>query len=261
MTPPAFIPIGVYNSLAKYPYDVPRQGTLAQQASGIVTLEPQRNFEQALKELEGFSHIWLIFWFHHNQNWTPMTRPPRHRDKKVGVFASRSPYRPNPIGLSAVRLVSVDGLQLAVQDCDLLDGTPILDIKPYLPFADSFPNATTGWTAQDDSPTCTVDFSPLAAKQAEWLEAHGVPCIRQFILDRLEFEPENPSRHRLLHLNGQLCLAYRTWRIAFIMQAPNLVRVVQILSGYAPDDLKQSEDKYGDFAIHRAFLNTDFHAT
>lgn len=258
MTSLAVSPIGIFSSLAKYPYDVPRQATLARNASGIVTLEPHRNFEQALKDLSGFSYIWLIFWFHHNQNWTPMTRPPRHQQNKVGVFASRSPYRPNPIGLSAVRLVSVQGLVLTVQDCDLLDGTPILDIKPYLPFADSFPNATPGWTGRDASPPCTVAFSPLAAKQVDWLEANGVPCIRPFILDRLEFEPENSARHRLMQVNGGLCLAYRTWRIAFTVQSPDRVLVTQILSGFTLDTLNQEDDKYGDHDIHRAFLRTDF---
>ena len=143
-----FTPIGIFRCDAKYAYDVPRQGILAGENVGRVELAPGMNFEAALDAIEGFSRIWLIFAFDRNEGrWRPKVQPPRHIDHKVGVFATRSPYRPNPIGLSCVELLEVKGRVLVVKGHDLLDGTPILDVKPYLPYADSFPDAAPGWTA------------------------------------------------------------------------------------------------------------------
>ena len=122
-----FEPIGTFHCTARYPYDAARQSPIAESNGGCVLLEIGHNHEQALQDLEGFSHIWLIYVFHHNPNWRPMVQPPR-ASRKVGVFASRAPYRPNPIGLSCVELISIQGLCVNVGPHDLLDGTPILDI-------------------------------------------------------------------------------------------------------------------------------------
>ena len=105
---------------------------------------PGNNFEQALDDIEGMERLWLIYLFHRNQGWKPKVMPPRG-DKKRGLFATRSPHRPNSIGMSCVRLESREGRKLWVSEYDLLDRTPILDVKPYLPYADSFPDAKTGW--------------------------------------------------------------------------------------------------------------------
>jgi tRNA-Thr(GGU) m(6)t(6)A37 methyltransferase TsaA len=104
-------------------------------------LERNRNFEQALKDLEGFERIWVIYLFHLNDSWKPMVTPPRNKGKKVGVFASRSPHRPNGIGLSCVTLNRIEGLNIYISNSDILDGSPVLDIKPYLPWSDSFPDS------------------------------------------------------------------------------------------------------------------------
>ena len=153
-------PIGFFRCPAQYPYDVPRQGCLAPEATGTIELNDEPSYRLALRELNGFSHLWVIFWFHHHRSWRPLVCPPRHREQKVGVFASRSPYRPNPIGLSCVKLVSIDGHRIQVAGHDLLDGTPILDLKPYLPYADAVPEAAAAflvtWKTGPDSPGCSA---------------------------------------------------------------------------------------------------------
>ena len=246
-------PIGTFHADALYPYDVPRQGSLAGENLGYVRLKPGMGFEQALECIEGFSHIWLLFLFDRNVGWHPKIQPPRHVDHKVGVFASRSPYRPNGIGMSVVRLLNVHGLELTVSGHDLLDGTPIIDIKPYLAYADSFPEATAGWTAEGDSPVYSVEFSPQAAERIQWLEAQGVQCLRAFALDQLASEPLNSKRHRLMEIDGKMALAYRTWRMPFTLSG-EAVTVTAVLSGYSDEQLASQEDVYGDQELHRHFI-------
>ena len=129
--------------------DAPHQATVV---SGTESGEPAEawirfvpNFpSEAFRDLAGFDRIWLLFAFHRSEGWKPEVRPPRGGGKR-SVLATRSPHRPNPIGLSAVALVSVEPDGLRVRGLDLLDGTPILDIKPYVPYADAFPGAAAGW--------------------------------------------------------------------------------------------------------------------
>ena len=250
---PTFQPIGYCHCLEKYPYDVPRQGSLATGTTARIRLLPA--YAPGLRDLEGFSHIWVLFWFHMNQDWHPFVQPPRHRTRKVGVFASRSPYRPNPIGLSCVRLLAVEDDELLIAGHDLLDGTPVLDIKPYLPYADSFPEAAPGWTAEDGQEAAGYDvgFSDEAEASLRWLEAHGAGQLRAFALDRLSCDPLNRKRHRLLHVEDrQAVLAYRTWRLAFTV-SERRVTITAIYSGYSPEELQAPEDKYGDKELHRRF--------
>ena len=136
-------------------FGVPRQSGRVPEAHGVIVFEPEYRNPDALRGIEGFSHLWLIFDFSlaHREGWSPTVRPPRlGGNRRIGVFASRSPFRPNPIGLSSVRLLSVettaDGPCLHVAGADLVDGTPIFDVKPYLPFSDAHPNATAGYAAE-----------------------------------------------------------------------------------------------------------------
>jgi tRNA (adenine37-N6)-methyltransferase len=139
-------PIGYLRTTANKRYQAPRQpGSSEVDLPGRIILDPGHNFEQALEDLNGFSKIWLIYWFDRNENWKPKVLPPRGTPIKRGVFATRSPHRPNPIGLSLVDLIEIKGRTIYVGNVDLLDKTPILDIKPYLPYAESFPNAKAGW--------------------------------------------------------------------------------------------------------------------
>lgn len=249
-------PIGTFHCAARYPYDAARQPVIAESSGGHILLESGRNYEQALQDLGGFSHLWLIYLFHHNPNWKPMVQPPR-ASRKVGVFASRAPYRPNPIGLSCVELVSIQGLRLDVGPHDLLDGTPILDIKPYLPYADSFPEAKCGWVEDVAEDLWEVRFTPEAEEQLAWLEQAGVQAIRAFLQQQLREHPFNQQRKRLRQLDGAHWeIAYRTWRIDYgVDEAARQVIVDRVCSAYTDEDLLSVEDRYEDKAQHRAFRN------
>ncbi len=137
-------------------FGIPRQSGLVDKLEAVVVFAPPYRNADALRGLEGYSHIWLLWEFSENigRNWSPTVRPPRlGGNERVGVFATRSPFRPNPIGLSAVRLLGIErhnqwGVVLRVAGADLLDGTPIYDIKPYLPHIDSHPQAAGGFAAE-----------------------------------------------------------------------------------------------------------------
>lgn len=259
-------PIGTFYGDAVYKYDAPRQGRLFVGHPGRIELKPGQNFEMALRDLEGFERIWVIFQFHENEGWRPTTRPPvppKGKDR-VGTFASRSPYRPNPIGLSCVRLLKVDGLTLYVDEADLLNETPVLDIKPYIPMADAFPDAKAGWVEEQEGEPWTVESSETFAVQSRWIAEHSDFDLESFArvqLSRGNFSKDvfDSSRRRLtineIEKNG--VLAYRTFRIHFCYdEAANKVVLQQISSGYTDEELKiGAEDKYGDKQIHREFLS------
>lgn len=250
-----FTPIGVFRCAQQRPYDAARQGALARGNPGRVVLHAGQNFQQALRDLEGFSHVWLIFHFHQNSGWKPLVMPPRG-DRKVGVFASRAPYRPNPIGLSCVRLVEVRGRTVHVADHDLLDGTPILDIKPYIPYADSIPDARTGWLeALEAEAGWTVRFGPPALQRLRWLEAHGVANLELFLARQLLDAPLDGRRKRVKPLGGDTWeIAYRTWRARFtVYEADASIWVESVYSGYSIGELCGENDPHGDKAVHRAF--------
>ncbi len=156
-------PVAVIHTDFKEKFGIPRQSGRAPSAEGRIVFEPEFRVPEALRGIEGFSHLWLIFDFSqaHREGWSPTVRPPRlGGNTRVGVFASRSPFRPNPIGLSCVRLCRIEqterGHELIVSGCDLLDGTPILDIKPYLPSADSHPEAAGGYADEHTSHRLSV---------------------------------------------------------------------------------------------------------
>ncbi len=252
----AFHPIGVLSSPRKHRYDVPRQGVLDQTHEARVLLHEGNNFEQALEDLHGFDRIWLLYVFHLNEGWKPRVQVPRHREDKVGVFATRAPYRPNPIGLSCVRLIDIEGLQLRVAECDILDGTPILDIKPYLPYADAFPDAASGWVPEE-SKTYTLQLAPLAMQQLLWLRSEDIDIL-PFAESQLEVQPTDGARKRVTGIEGEAGryqLAYRPWRIVFsIEEEKDAVHVEAIRSGYTEDELSDSYDAYEDKEVHRNFI-------
>lgn len=149
-------------------FGIPRQSGLVEELEAAIVFEPEFRNPDALRGLEGFSHLWLIWEFSQarRQEWSPTVRPPRlGGNKRMGVFATRSPFRPNPIGLSCVRLKRVElsgpeGPRIWVTGADLLDGTPILDIKPYLPYADCQPQAVGGFAAAPKGADLAVEFPP-----------------------------------------------------------------------------------------------------
>lgn len=148
-------------------FGVPRQSGVVEELMGKIVFEPEYRNPDALRGMEGFSHLWLIWQFSQavRENWSPTVRPPRlGGNTRMGVFATRSPFRPNAIGLSSVKLErvelhSTDGPIIVVSGIDLMDGTPILDIKPYIPYADSHPQAKEGFTSAGWERTLEVNFS------------------------------------------------------------------------------------------------------
>ena len=146
-------------------FGVPRQSGLVEALEALVVFEPEYRDPAALRGLEGFSHVWLIWAFDRavREGWSPTVRPPRlGGNVRLGVFATRSPFRPNPIALSAVALSGIErteelGTVLRVRGADLMDGTPILDIKPYLPYADCRPEAVGGFAAAPAGEILTVE--------------------------------------------------------------------------------------------------------
>ena len=149
-------------------FGIPRQSGLVEALEALVVFEPAYRDPAALRGLEGFSHLWLIWVFDQavRKNWSPTVRPPRlGGNARLGVFATRSPFRPNPIALSAVTLAGIEetkeyGPVLRVRGADLMDGTPILDIKPYLPYADCRPEASGGFASAPVTETLAVDIPP-----------------------------------------------------------------------------------------------------
>lgn len=145
-------------------FGIPRQSGLVEELSARIVLEPAYRVREALRGIEGFSHLWLLWQFTESRGWSPTVRPPRlGGNQRVGVFATRSPFRPNPIGLSCVKLDRVDwdapdGPVLVVRGADLLDGTPLFDIKPYVPLADCRPEAVGGFSDLHREDRLTVDF-------------------------------------------------------------------------------------------------------
>ena len=251
-----FDPIGTFHCDAKHRYEAARQPAVAAATSGHVALVPGRNLEMAVQDLEGFGRIWLIYAFHHNPNWKPLVSPPR-ATRSIGVLATRAPYRPNPIGLSCVELRGVRGLRIEVGPHDLLDGTPILDIKPYLPYADAFPNAPAGWVDALHCERWDLVFAPLATAQIAWLESAGVGMLRTFLLQQLAEGPTDRGRKRVRRLNEQGFweIAYRTWRARFQANTDTRTITIEALYGnYSAADLADPADKYGDKAIHRAYV-------
>lgn len=186
--------IGHVRSCFGSKFGVPRQPGLCPSAWGEVVFEEGYRNVDALRGIEGFSHLWLIFGFHHtaDKGWKPTVRPPRlGGNERVGVFASRSTHRPNGLGLSLVTLEGVedaDGmLRLRVGGLDLLDGTPVYDIKPYLAYAESLPDARSGF-AGEEMPRLEVRLGEHACPHFERLPARA----RQLILEALALDPRPP---------------------------------------------------------------------
>ena len=190
-------PIGVIESDYPDKFGIPRQPGLAPAARASLVLAPPYDDPLAVRGLEAFSHLWLTFLFHESPTrWTPLVRPPRlGGNAKVGVFASRSTHRPNRLGLSLVELVGIDtrrGVRLTLAGADLVHGTPVLDIKPYLPWAESRPEARAGF-APEAPPQLPVAFSDAAhAALAERLDGDA---LRELIIQVLAQDPR-PAYHR-----------------------------------------------------------------
>lgn len=187
-----FGPIGILKSCFPDKFGVPRQSGLVRKAFSELTILPEFQPEFSLQGLEGYSHIWLQFVFHRNTSvrFHAKVHPPRLDGQSIGLFATRTPHRPNPIGLSLVELVEIRTDTLILAGADLVDGTPILDIKPYLPYVESLPAARGGWSDEARSYEILVEFSDSAMEILQkWSAKSGRKELLEVITDVLKQDP------------------------------------------------------------------------
>lgn len=188
-------PIAYIASPFKEKFTIPRQSGLAKSVTATITFEREFANPESIRGLENYSHIWLIFEFHatKEQGWKPLVRPPRlGGNKKMGVFATRSNFRPNSLGLSACKLLSShyenNTLILIVAGTDLLDGTPIYDIKPYLPYVDSINEATSSFASNAPDALLSVIFDVPALTLINQ-EKNSFPQLQELIIEVLQQDP------------------------------------------------------------------------
>ncbi len=227
------VPIGIVHSCFKEKFGIPRQPGLVPESRAILKIQPAFDRPEAFRELDTFSHIWIVFVFHASMktDWKATVRPPRMGgNRRVGVFATRSGFRPNPLGMSVVRLEAITRHQkqtcLHLKGVDLLDGTPVLDIKPYLPYADSIPEAHGGFAAERPASDIAVCFDPDVRIFCLEKERNGYPGFMTLIEQMLKADPR-PAYHaancRKRRFGMKLYDFDIQWEIC-----DNIVRVYQI---------------------------------
>jgi len=246
-----FEPIGVVRS----PFDeraaAPRQATVRPDVVGRIELFEGRGYDHALEGLGAWEYAWVIFVFHRNveqgRGWKAKVLPPRS-ELRQGVFATRSPHRPNPIGMSAVAIDRVEGLVVHVRGLDLLDGTPVLDLKPYVAYADAHPGAGAGWLeARDPAAAWDVQFASAAVAELDWLRERGID-LRAAITSALALGPQpHPYRRIRKHAAG-MRLAMKEWRVDFVF-AERRIDVQRIRTGYRARELATGPG----LDVHRQF--------
>ncbi len=200
-------------------FGIPRQSGLSDSSEARVVFEPEYRVPEALRGLEGFSHIWLIWEFSEaaRDTWSPTVRPPRlGGNARMGVFATRSPFRPNPIALSVVRLKRIERVEglgdtLVVSGADILDGTPVYDVKPYLPYADSVPDAAGGFA--DGAP------ERLAVDMPEAVEAALPEEMRAAVRELLSLDPRPRYQHNPERVYG---MSYGGFNVRFTVDGGTL---------------------------------------
>ena len=254
-----FRSIGSIVSKAQYHYEAPRQAVFAPEGAFLRWHKPI--YAQAAADLTGFDRIWLIWVFDQNKhsNWKVKTRVPVPAERdSYSVFATRSPYRPNPVGISAVELVDITPEGLLLGPCDLLDGTAVLDVKPYIPQVDAFPDSQAGWRDRVEQSPWSIEWMPEAASQADFLTERGAVDLKNFCAVQLAYRPTDATRKRLVKLpeNGHWQLHCRTWKIIFeLLEPEKLIIVKKVLSNYAISELAEdASDIYQDKALHREFI-------
>ncbi|MCU7906007.1 MAG: tRNA (N6-threonylcarbamoyladenosine(37)-N6)-methyltransferase TrmO [Candidatus Thiodiazotropha sp. (ex Epidulcina cf. delphinae)] len=191
-----FKPIGLIHSCFKEKFGIPMQSRLIPEAEARLEILHPYNRAEAFRELTAYSHLWITFVFHASARaeWRPTVRPPRlGGNQRVGVFASRSPFRPNPIGLSVVNLLELDisgnDINLHLAGIDFLDGTPVLDIKPYLPYVDAVPGAESGYAPAPAVEEIELSFTPQAEAVLASLPDSYVARLRKLIWRVLQNDP------------------------------------------------------------------------
>jgi tRNA-Thr(GGU) m(6)t(6)A37 methyltransferase TsaA len=255
----ALTPIGIVHSPWTDKRSAPRQPAEARGVVGLIELNAGTELADALTDLDAWTHIWVLFWFHLNNTWNPKVLPPRSH-KKRGVFATRSPYRPNPIGMSVLRLTGVSGSTLNVCDLDILDQTPVLDIKPYVAYTDAVIDAGAGWLGEsvpaDAGPMYRVEFVERALEQLAWLRPLAACDIEALAQAVLRAGPAPHAYRRIRAREGYSVLAVKDFRLHFRVEG-QLIRVFEVQSGYRArvlDDPQALATEATPLAVHRAFV-------
>jgi tRNA (adenine37-N6)-methyltransferase len=251
-------PIGIVRSPFPDRRSAPRQPSARPGTEGRIELFDDSRFDHAIEDLERWSHLWVLFWFHLNTGWKPKVRPPRSIQKR-GVFSTRSPHRPNPIGLSAVELVRVERRIIHVRNLDIVDGSPVLDLKPYVPYADAV-QAAHGWLADrpelDTGPRYDVQFAPEALRQLAWLsECHRIELTDE-IRQTLGIGATPHPYRRIKKEGNRMRLALRDWRFLFVVEE-RTVTVLRVMTGYRPrhlNDPRALPAAETPLDVHRAFV-------
>ena len=254
-------PIGIIRTPYNEKYHAPRQPGIDKETTvGTIELYAHKNYEQALEDLWGFEYVWIVSWFHKNTDWRPKVLPPRGGRTKRGLFATRSPHRPNPIGLSLCKLLDVKGRFIRVENPDLLDGTPILDIKPYLPYVEAYPDAEMGWLddiENSDEPPFAVTVSPPALEQAEWLKREHDIHLMERAKNILSYDPFPHSYRRIMKNDGGgYVIALKSWRVLYDVNEKNVV-IDKIRSGYPPEVILSLDAKKE--TLHDQRAHVQFH--
>lgn len=254
-----FRPIGYIRTSSRYRYEAPRQPAFSG-TEAVIEFIPGCNYEVAARDLAGFERIWVLFCFHLNtDHWNPLVRPPVSPDGgKYGVFATRSPHRPNPIGMSCVEVIAIEKKGIRIRNSDMLDGTPVFDIKPYIPQVDAFPGSKAGWHDRIGEESFQISFTEEFLTKSAFLAEKGAPDMEEFCRVQLRFRPLDRSRKRLTppaEEGGCWGIGCRTFRILFIIdEGEKKILAKDILSNYSPEELREgAEDKYADKEIHRTF--------
>lgn len=254
-------PIGYLRSGKAVKFQARHQPDEREAEENHLELLPGQNFEQALADLAGFERVWLLWWFHRNEGWRPQVIPPRGPQRRRGVFATRSPHRPNALGMTPVRLLGVAGRVLRLGPCDLMEGTPVFDIKPYVPAYDSFPDARAGWIDEVDAfeaapPAYTVGFSPFAEEQAEWLRTGWGIDFRSRVRELLGRDPSTHRTRRIRRTATGFEIGCGAWRALFTVdEAARRVLVGSLGPAYPWSMLRRPDvGRVPDLEAQTAFL-------
>jgi tRNA-Thr(GGU) m(6)t(6)A37 methyltransferase TsaA len=258
----ALTPIGVVHSPWLDKHSAPRQPAEARGVCGRVELHAQAGLQDALSDLQEWTHIWVLFWFHLNSSWRPKVQPPRSH-KKRGVFATRSPYRPNPLGMSVLRLDRVEGSVLYVRDLDIVDQTPVLDIKPYVAYTDAVSAASAGWLAEpiadpvpDSGPRFVVEFVERAALQLNWLKPRAALDLEALATSVLCAGPAPHAYRRIRVYDGYSVLGVKDFRLHFRV-VELTIQVFEITTGYRErvlSDPRAQPTELTPLSVHREFV-------
>jgi tRNA-Thr(GGU) m(6)t(6)A37 methyltransferase TsaA len=224
---------------------------MAPDAKATIELFPGHGYDHALQGFDAWEYAWILFVFHRNveegRGWRSKVLPPRSQLKR-GVFSTRSPHRPNPVGLSAVQIDRVEGHVVHVRHVDLLDGTPVLDLKPYVAYADAHVGARAGWLeAHDPLPAWEVAFDEEARAQVDWLKARGVD-LRAAIEAVLALGPQPHPYRRIRRHGSAMRLSLKEWRVDFEVVGRRVV-VRRLSTGYRATELATGTA----LEIHRDF--------